>query len=241
MITVIPFSELGTFENAWLDAHYHFSFAGYHDPTRMGMGPLRVWNDDTIRPHSGFDTHSHRDMEIVTYVRHGAITHRDSLGNRGLTRAGDVQVMSAGTGIEHSEINEDDEATTLFQIWIMTDRRGHGPHWETRQFPKEPVSGWLPVLASGRGDKGALPIHQDAAVLGGRLAAGFEVSLVLGSGHGAYLVPTFGTVEINGVRAEARAGVQVADEHNIVIRAVEDAEVVLVEVTLDARSLGAAP
>ena len=241
MISIKPFADLGTFKNAWLDAHYHFSFAGYHDPARMGMGPLRVWNDDTIQPHGGFDTHSHREMEIVTYVRHGAITHLDSLGNRGLTRAGDVQVMSAGTGIEHSEINEDDEATTLFQIWIMPDRRGHDPYWKTRQFPKEPVSGRLPVLASGLGDEGALPIHQEATVLGGCLAAGADVSLDLGPGRGAYLVPTTGTIEINGVQAEARAGVQVTYEHSIVIHAIEDAEVVLVEVSLEARSLGAAP
>ena len=123
MITVIPFNDLGRFENDWLDAHYHFSFAEYRDPERMGLGPLRVWNDDTIRPRSGFPPHSHRDMEIITYVRTGAISHTDNLGNRGVTRAGDVQVMSAGTGIEHAEMNEEDEATTLFQIWIKTDRK----------------------------------------------------------------------------------------------------------------------
>ena len=112
MISVTPFEELGTFLNEWLDAHYHFSFAGYHDPSRMGLGALRVWNDDTIQPHTGFDPHPHRDMEIVTYVRTGAITHRDSLGQSGVTRAGDVQVMTAGSGIVHSEMNDEDEPTS---------------------------------------------------------------------------------------------------------------------------------
>jgi len=145
MITVTPFEKLGTFANDWLDARYHFSFAGYHDPERMGLGALRVWNDDTIAPHSGFEPHGHRDMEIVTYVRTGAISHADNLGNRGVTRAGDVQVMSAGSGIEHAEMNEEDEATTLFQIWIRTDAKGHEPRWDTRRLPKDPVSGALPV------------------------------------------------------------------------------------------------
>ncbi len=235
MIIVTPFEDLGRMKIGWLDAHYHFSFANYHDPRRMGFGPLRVWNDDTIQPHSGFDTHPHKDMEIVTYVRSGAITHRDSLGNEGVTRAGDVQVMSAGTGIEHSEMNEEDEVTTLFQIWIMTDRQGHQPRWEAGRFPKQPVSGALPVLASGRdGDagSGALMIHQDAAVLGGLIEAGQEVVHRPGEDRGAYLVPVGGDIEVNGTRAGSRAGVAVFEESSIVVRAAEETEVVLVDVPL---------
>lgn len=160
MITVTPFEDLGTFKNEWLDAHYHFSFANYHDPDRMGFGPLRVWNDDTIDAKTGFDAHPHRDMEIITYVRKGAISHEDSMGNKGVTAAGDIQVMSAGTGIVHSERNDEDEAVTVFQIWITTDARGHEPRWDARKFPKGAVSGALPVLASGRaGDDDALMIH----------------------------------------------------------------------------------
>ena len=124
MIELRPFTTLGAANHGWLDAHHHFSFAEYHEPARMGWGALRVWNDDTIAPGTGFPTHPHRDMEIVTYVRTGAITHRDSLGNEGRTEAGDVQVMSAGTGIRHSEYNLEDVDTTLFQIWIMPDRDG---------------------------------------------------------------------------------------------------------------------
>ena len=127
MITVTPLDRLGAFRNDWLDAHYHFSFADYRDRDRMGLGALRVWNDDTIQPRTGFGPHPHRDMEIVTYVRSGAISHEDSLGNKGVTRAGDVQVMSAGSGIVHAEMNEEEEPTTLFQIWINTDARGLEP------------------------------------------------------------------------------------------------------------------
>ncbi len=123
MITVTPFDKLGAFRNDRLDAHHHFSFADYHDPDRMGLGALRVWNDDTIQPQTGFGAHPHRDMEIITYVRSGAISHEDNLGNKGVTRAGDVQVMSAGSGIVHAEMNEADEPATLFQIWIQTDAK----------------------------------------------------------------------------------------------------------------------
>jgi len=199
----------------------------------MGLGALRVWNDDTISPHTGFDAHPHRDMEIITYVRAGAITHRDSLGHSGVTRAGDVQVMTAGTGIVHSEMNEEGEPTTLFQIWIFTDRRGHTPGWETRRFPKQPVARTLPVLASGRtGEEHALPINQDAAVLGGRIDAGDTVVHALGRERGVYLVPTEGRIRVNGTATEARGGVMVTDENAITIEALDPAEVVLVDTPL---------
>jgi len=233
MMTITSFDQLGTFTNDWLNAHYHFSFAGYHDPDRMGLGPLRVWNDDTIEPHTGFDRHPHRDMEIITYVRSGAITHEDNLGNRGVTRAGDVQVMSAGSGIVHAEMNEEDEATTLFQIWIQTDAPGHTPRWEAREFPKDLVIGGLPVLASGNPDAdGGLMIHQDAKVLGGRIGAGDRVEHALDEGRGAYLVISEGSVEINGEPGPHRAGVAVTGEESVVITALEDAEVVLVDMIL---------
>jgi redox-sensitive bicupin YhaK (pirin superfamily) len=234
MITLTSFDDLGRFENDWLDAHYHFSFAGYRDPDRMGLGPLRVWNDDEIRPHTGFDPHPHRDMEIITYVRQGAITHQDSLGNKGRTEAGDVQVMSAGTGIVHAEHNLEDEPTRLFQIWIETDARGHAPRWDARKFPKTPVSGTLPVLASGReGDDDALMIHADAAVLGGRIRDGESVTHAVEAGRAVYLVVAEGSLTVNGETLPARAGAAITDACAVTMTATGgEAEVVLVDVPL---------
>ncbi len=231
MIDVTHFDDLGTFRNDWLDAHYHFSFAGYHDPKRMGLGPLRVWNDDTINAKTGFDPHPHRDMEIITYVRKGAISHEDSLGNKGRTEAGDVQVMSAGTGIVHAEMNKEDEETTLFQIWIMPDQTGHEPGWDARQFPKAPVTGTLPALASGRDHHpDAMRIHQDAAVHAARINAGDAVTHDLGPGRAAYMVVSEGAVEVNGTFVDTRAGASIRDESSLGIKALEDAEIVLVDV-----------
>lgn len=233
MIDVLNFDDLGTFKNHWLDAHYHFSFAGYHNPARMGLGPLRVWNDDTIQAQTGFDPHPHQDMEIITYVRTGAITHKDSMGNEGRTEAGDVQVMSAGTGIVHAEYNLEGEDTTLFQIWIHPDKAGHEPRWDARQFPKTPVTGALPALASGRaGHEDALYIHQDAAVHGGRVETGTSVTHTLGHGRGAYLVVSEGAIEVNGTFIDSRGGAMIRDEETLEIKALEDSEVVLVDVPI---------
>ena len=149
MIDIRPFSSLGAFRNEWLNARHHFSFGQYHDPQRMGLGALRVWNDDEVAPGTGFGAHPHKDMEIITFVRQGAITHQDSLGNEGATRAGDVQVMHAGTGITHAELNKESEATRLFQIWILPDETGVKPGWGAKEFPREPGQG-LQILASGR-------------------------------------------------------------------------------------------
>src|SRR5205085_2674868 len=150
MIELRPFANLGGADHGWLKAKHHFSFGSHYDPNNMGHGSLRVWNDDEIAPNTGFDAHPHRDMEIITYVRSGAITHRDSLGNEGRTEAGDVQVMHAGTGIVHAEHNRENQPTTLFQIWIQPNRRGVTPGWAARQFPKN--GNGLSVLASGRPD-----------------------------------------------------------------------------------------
>lgn len=149
MIDIRPFETLGHADHGWLDARHHFSFASYHDPDRMGWGAIRVWNDDRIAAKSGFPPHPHRDMEIVTYVRTGAITHQDSMGNKGRTGAGDVQVMSAGTGVTHAEYNLEDEETTLFQIWVLTDRPNAQPSWGAMPFPKESREGSFQLLASG--------------------------------------------------------------------------------------------
>lgn len=231
MIDVRPFASLGRFDIDWLAARHHFSFGHYNDPKRMGVGALRVWNDDTIQPGTGFDPHPHRDMEIITYVRKGAITHRDRLGNEGRTEAGDVQVMSAGTGIVHAEYNLEDDATQIFQIWIIPSATGFEPRWEARKFPKDDRAGELVVLASGRpGDDDALRINQDAAVLGATVKAGQSVTHRLGAGRKAYLVASTGSITVNGTPAAARDGVVVSGEDSIEIRAVEDAEIVLVDV-----------
>src|SRR6516162_710949 len=168
MIERRPVESLGGANHGWLNAKHHFSFAEYHDPERMGWGSLRVWNDDTIAPNTGFPPHPHADMEIITYVREGAITHQDSLGNKGRTEAGDVQVMSAGTGIRHSEYNFEPQTTKIFQIWIQPSNRGGKPSWGAKPFPKKNRSGRFVTLASGveQDDADALSIRADARVLG---------------------------------------------------------------------------
>ncbi len=231
MITVTALENLGHFKNDWLEARYHLSFSGYRDPARMGVGTLRVWNDDTIQVGGTFPPHPHRDMEIITYLRRGAITHEDNLGNRGVTVAGNVQVMSAGSGITHSESNLEDDLTTLFQIWIQPAEMNITPVWETRDFPGDARAGRLHALASGRaGDEGALEIHQDAAVMGATLAPGEEVVHGLADNRQAYLVPAMGELLINGITAPERAGVQISGEEQVTIKALSQAEVVLVDV-----------
>ena len=230
MIELRPLASLGGDRMGWLDTKHHFSFANYHDPERMHWGNLRVWNDDEIAPKSGFPPHPHRDMEIITYVREGAITHEDSLGNKGRTEAGDVQVMSAGTGITHSEYNMEDVTTRIFQIWIMPTRQGEKPSWGARPFPKDSRAGQFIVLASGfDGDGDALPIRTDARVAGATIKAGETTEYALGADRHAYLVPAVGAVEVNGVRLDARDGAAITDEALLRITALEDAEVVLVD------------
>jgi len=228
MIDIRPFATLGHANHGWLDARHHFSFANYHDPQRMGWGRIRVWNDDRIAARSGFPPHPHRDMEIVTYVRTGAITHQDSLGNKGRTAAGDVQVMSAGTGVTHAEYNLEDEDTTLFQIWIETDRPSAPPSWGMMPFPKDARHGTFQTLASGNADDGALTINADARILGATLAAGTSLMYRPDPARHLYLVPS-AAVRINGIDAAARDGVAITGEADVRIEAISDAELVLVD------------
>jgi quercetin 2,3-dioxygenase len=230
MIEIRPFAALGHADHGWLDARHHFSFADYRDPARMGWGNVRVWNDDTIAPNTGFDPHPHNDMEIITFVRSGAITHRDSLGNEGRTAAGDVQVMSAGTGIVHSEHNREDAATTLFQIWITPDRTGEAPSWGQREFPREDRAGQWVVLASGdpQADD-ALPIRADARVLAARLNAGQELVYEADPKRHLYLVAPTGRIVVNGAEAAPRDGVAITGEARISLLAPESSELILVD------------
>ena len=230
MIERRPFEALGGANHGWLNAKHHFSFANYHDPKNMNWGALRVWNDDEIQANSGFPPHPHADMEIITYVRDGAITHQDNMGNQGRTEAGDVQVMSAGTGIRHAEYNLESETTRIFQIWIEPNRTGSAPSWGAKPFPKGDRSGKFVTLASGfENDNDALPIRTDARVLGATLKAGETTTYALGKDRSGYLVPAVGTVEVNGVKLNARDGAGIKDEDVITVTALEDAELVLVD------------
>ena len=227
-----PFASLGRFRNDWLDANYHFSFSNYFDPKRTQWGALRVWNDDTIKANTGFAPHSHADMEIITYVRSGAITHQDSLGNMGRTAAGDVQVMSAGSGITHAEYNRESEDTTLFQIWILPKARGGKPHWGAAQFPKGDRAGKLVTLASGYEDDlaaGALPIRADGRLLAGTLRPDETVEHTLGPARRAYAVLASGEAVVNGVTLKPRDGLGLDDVATLTVRASQPSELLVVE------------
>jgi redox-sensitive bicupin YhaK (pirin superfamily) len=229
MIELRPFASLGAANHGWLDAHHHFSFADYHDPARTNWGQLRVWNDDIIAPKSGFPPHPHRDMEIITYVRKGAITHQDNLGNSGRTEAGDVQVMSAGTGVSHAEYNLEDESTQIFQIWIIPDQRGGEPAWGARPFPKGDRHGRFVALASGMADDDALPIRTEARVLGATVKAGESVVYDTSPDRHLYLVPATGKVRIGQIEVNARDGAAITGLKQIEVTALKDSELVLVD------------
>jgi quercetin 2,3-dioxygenase len=230
MIERRPFDKLAGEDRGWLKAKHHFSLAEHDDPARMGWGSLRIWNDDEIAPNAGFPSHPHANMEIITYVREGAVTHKDSLGNVGRTAAGDVQVMSAGTGIRHAEYNLEQQATRIFQIWITPSAKGGSPAWGSQPFPKADRSGRFMTLASGfDNDDDALPIRAHARVLGATLKVGETLEYALGAGRHAYLVPASGTVDVNGVRINARDGAAIKDVAVVSIAAIEDTELVLVD------------
>jgi redox-sensitive bicupin YhaK (pirin superfamily) len=230
MIERRPFAQLGGDDHGWLKTKHHFSFAGYHDAARMNHGALRVWNDDEIAPETGFPPHPHADMEIITYVREGAITHKDSVGNTGRTEAGDVQVMSAGSGIRHAEYNLEDKLTRIFQIWILPTTHGGDPSWGAKPFPKADRSGRLVTLASGFArDNDALPIRADARVMGATVKEGERISLALDPRRHVYLVPATGAVAVGGIRIEARDGAAITDVATVEIVGLEDSEVVLVD------------
>ncbi len=231
MIKIYPYKDLGTADYGWLNAHYHFSFAHYHNPSRIHFGKLRVINDDRIAPNTGFDTHPHQDMEIITFVRSGAITHKDSEGHEGRTEAGDVQVMSAGTGIFHSEANKEETETTLYQIWIFPREKGVKPRWEAARFADRKANGSLPLLVSGRTEddgKGALYIHQDARILGGQLDKGHKLTQeILEQG---YLLVSNGEITLDGQRLEKGDGAEITNQGSVEIEALTEAEIILIDV-----------
>ena len=227
MINHHRFENLGGANHGWLNAKHHFSFANYYDPQKLCHGELMVINDDIITPNTGFDTHPHQNMEIITYVRKGAITHKDNKGNQGRTTAGNVQVMSAGTGIYHSEFNLENEETNIYQIWIKPKIVGIEPEWNMAEFPKEPVEDSLQLLVSG--DKTApLNINQDARIYAGRLNKGIKVKHnVIGK---AYVLISEGNIDVNGNKTEKGDGLSISDETSLEFEALNDAELLIIEV-----------
>jgi redox-sensitive bicupin YhaK (pirin superfamily) len=231
MITLIPYETLGHANHGWLDARHHFSFANYYNPKRTGFGTLLVINDDCIAAGKGFGTHPHSNMEIITYVRVGAITHKDSIGNIGRTEAGDVQVMSAGTGVAHSEYNLEEIDTRLYQIWIEPNVQNVPPRWEAAAFPKTPVTASLAVLVSGQKQHqgtGALYIHQDAAIYGGNLQKGTTLTQPLT--HQGYVLASSGSFTVNGIALQQGDGAEVTGEETLYITALTDAELLVIDV-----------
>ncbi len=229
MITIRPSDERGLGEHGgWLKSRHTFSFANYHDPRHMGFRALRVINEDRVKPGAGFDSHGHRDMEIITYVLDGALEHKDSLGTGSVIRLGEIQRMSAGTGIVHSEYNHSkDKPVHFLQIWIMPERAGIAPGYEQREFPAAERRGRLRLVAARDGRDGALTVHQDVELYSALLAVEDTVNHALAPGRHAWLHIARGAVSLNGHDLEAGDGAAASDESRLDIAAREDAEFLL--------------
>lgn len=228
MLHVRKSAERGHFDFGWLDTHHTFSFGEYADPQFMGFSALRVINEDVVAAGHGFPTHPHRDMEIITYILDGALEHKDSLGTGSIIRPGEVQRMSAGTGITHSEANPlKDQATKLLQIWILPEARGLKPSYEQTAFSVEERQGKLRLVGSPDGRDGSVTIHQDVNLYASLLKAGETVSLALKPERYAWLQVARGEVTVNGQAASQGDGVAIAQEAKVDIAGVEDAEVLL--------------
>ena len=227
MIKVIEYNNLGGADHGWLKAKHHFSFASYQDPNRVRFGPMRVVNDDIVAPKKGFDPHPHDNMEIITYVRQGAITHEDSLGNKGKTNAGDVQVMSAGTGVKHSEQNLEDETTSLYQIWIKPNALNVEPRWDAMEFPKEHVENKLNLIVGGS-DEAPLFIHADADIYAGKIKAKKELNHKLK--RSGYVLASFGAFEVNGIKLKKGDALEITDADELKISTQEESELLVIDV-----------
>jgi quercetin 2,3-dioxygenase len=228
MLQLKSFEDISCFDAGWLKAKHHFALGPYGNPAHKAVGNLIVLNDDEIAPHTGFGLHHHENIEIVSYLREGTLTHRDDQGNLGKIHAGDVQVMSAGTGIRHSEQNEEDVPVRLFQIWLKPSATGGIPRWGNKPFPKVDRAGVFVPLASGRNAEGALPIRTDAEVYGAVLRAGAKTNYSFCKGDAGYLAPATGEVEVSGVQVHAREGLVIENEEMVAIKALTDSELVLV-------------
>lgn len=228
MIRVRKSDERGHFDHGWLDTYHTFSFSGYYDPDHLGFRSLRVINEDRVAPGRGFDTHSHRDMEIVTYVLEGALAHRDSLGSSGMLRPGELQRMTAGTGIMHSEFNPSAaEPVHLYQIWLFPERHGLKPCYEQKAFPETERRGQLRLVASPDGQDGSLVIRQDARLFLGSLDEGRQLTHSLPAGRHAWLQVLRGEVDLNGNPLTAGDGAAASHESALSIRPTKPSEVLL--------------
>jgi redox-sensitive bicupin YhaK (pirin superfamily) len=228
MITVRKADERGRANVGWLDSRHTFSFGDYHDPSHMGFRALRVINEDRVRPASGFGTHSHRDMEILSYVLEGELAHKDSLGTGSVIRPGDIQRMSAGTGVLHSEMNPSPtEAVHFLQIWLLPERRGIEPGYEQKRFDSEERSGRLRLVASRDGREGGIRVHQDVDLYSGLLSAGQQASLALRPDRFAWVQVARGSVTVNGQPLAAGDGAALNDEESVDVAATSDSEVLV--------------
>jgi quercetin 2,3-dioxygenase len=228
MITTRKGAERGHFNHGWLDTYHTFSFADYYDAEHMGFRQLRVINEDRVQPGNGFPTHGHRDMEIITYVLQGALEHKDSMGNGSVIRPGEVQRMSAGTGVTHSEYNHStSEPVHLLQIWVLPERRGLPPSYEQKMFPESEKRGRLRLIASRNGHDGSVTIHQDVEVYAGRLSAGQALSHLVHEERHVWLQVARGTIVLKSKPLSAGDGAAISDERAIDLSAEESAEVLL--------------
>lgn len=228
MLTIRKSDERGTARTDWLNSKHSFSFGHYHDPDFMGFGPLRVINEDRVEPETGFGTHGHQDMEIISYVLDGELEHKDNIGNGSVIRPGDVQRMSAGTGIMHSEFNPSfSDRVHFFQIWILPEEQGLAPGYEQKNFSAEEKSGALRLVGSRDGREGSVTIHQDVDLYSSLLSAGESVRHDVASGRKIWVQVASGALEVNGTRIEKGDGAAIAEEDAIEIAAIEDAEFLL--------------
>ena len=225
--------ERGRAEHGWLSSRHTFSFAEYRDPRHMGFGPLRVINEDKVAPGQGFGTHGHADMEILSFVLDGALEHKDSMGNGSVLRYGDVQRMSAGTGVRHSEFNHSPEAPVHFlQIWIFPDRNGLQPSYEEKHFDPASKRGALRLIGSPDGRDGSVVIHQDALLFASILDGEDRVEHALAAGRGAYVHVARGSLDVSGRRLQAGDALKVTGEASIVLANAGDAEILLFDLPL---------
>jgi redox-sensitive bicupin YhaK (pirin superfamily) len=228
MIQVRKAQERGSTRLPWLDSRHTFSFGDYYDPAEAGFSVLRVINDDRVAPGGGFPSHGHRDMEIVTYVLEGALEHRDSIGNHSVIPAGDVQRMTAGTGIVHSEFNHSQSQQVHFlQIWIMPAQAGLAPGYEQKTLERSPERGRLRLVVSGQPQDGALKIHQDARLYIGALDPGQSINARIDGGRRAYLQVARGTISVDGINLSEGDGARISDETGFAIKGATAAEVLL--------------
>lgn len=228
MITIRPAQERGHANHGWLDSYHTFSFANYYDPAQMGFRSLRVINEDRVTPGKGFGTHGHQDMEILTYVLEGALEHKDSLGTGSIIQPGELQRMSAGTGIAHSEFNHSKSDSVHFlQIWILPETQGLDPSYEQRDFAPQKTPGKLRLVAAKDGREGAVTVHQNMDLYAAVLEAGDRLSYTLQPSRHAWVQIARGGVELNGTQLKAGDGAAISKETDITLEATEDAEILL--------------